>query len=63
VLVFAHEGGWDEIALVIGPLVAIGALLLIANRRLKARLDALDAAEPSPAESDHATAPTDPGSD
>ena len=46
-LVFAHQGGWDEIALVIGPLVAIGALLLIANRRLKARLEALDAAEPS----------------
>ncbi len=62
-LVFAHEGGWDEIALVIGPLVVIGALLLIANRRLKARLDALDAAQPSTATTDDATTPSDPGSD
>ncbi len=29
----AHQGGWDEIALVAGPIVILGALLWLANRR------------------------------
>lgn len=29
----AHEGGWDEILLVAGPIVVLGALLWLANRR------------------------------
>jgi len=41
-LVFAHQGGWDEALLVVGPLVIIGGLLHLANRRLKRRLEALD---------------------
>lgn len=28
-----HQGGWDEIALVAGPIVILGALLWLANRR------------------------------
>ena len=29
----AHQGGWDEILLVAGPLVVFGGLLVIARRR------------------------------
>lgn len=33
--VLAHEGGWDEIALVAGPLLLLWLLLVLANRRAK----------------------------
>lgn len=33
--VVAHQGGWDEIALVAGPLLALWLLLVLANRRAK----------------------------
>jgi len=29
----AHQGGWDEILLVVGPILVLGGLLRIANRR------------------------------
>ena len=32
-VVLAHEGGWDEILLVAGPIVVLGAILWLANRR------------------------------
>ncbi len=32
-MVLAHQGGWDEFGLVIAPLLVIGVLLFIANRR------------------------------
>ncbi|MBT8241470.1 MAG: hypothetical protein KJN63_09610 [Acidimicrobiia bacterium] len=52
VAVFAHQGGWDEALLVIGPLVIIGGLLHLANRRLKKRLAELESRpEPGPADS------------
>ncbi len=38
--VLAHQGGWDEILLVVGPLVIVGLLLWMANRRVAAQLDA-----------------------
>jgi hypothetical protein len=31
--VLAHEGGWDELAMVAAPLVVFGGLLFLANRR------------------------------
>ncbi|MFT4866195.1 MAG: hypothetical protein ACI8RE_002392 [Ilumatobacter sp.] len=34
--ILAHEGGWDEILLVAGPIVVIIALLLLAKRRVDA---------------------------
>ncbi len=34
----AHQGGWDEIALVAGPLAVIAAALWLANRRVTAQL-------------------------
>ena len=32
----AHQGGWDEILLIVGPMAAIAALLVIAKRRVDA---------------------------
>ena len=37
--VIAHQGGWDEALLVLGPLLVIGGLLWVANRRVNAQLD------------------------
>ena len=34
--VIAHQGGWDEILLIAGPMIAIGWLLVIAKRRVDA---------------------------
>ena len=31
--ILAHQGGWDEIALVAGPIVVLGGILWLANRR------------------------------
>lgn len=46
----AHQGGWDEILLVVGPIAAVAGLLWIAKRRVDraavdrtATSDALDA--------------------
>lgn len=39
----AHEGGWDEALLVVGPLLIIGVLLWLANRRVKTKLEDLQA--------------------
>lgn len=36
--VLAHQGGWDEIALIAVPILVIAALLVLAKRRV----DALD---------------------
>ncbi len=32
-LVLAHQGGWDEILLVAGPILVLGGLLWLANKR------------------------------
>ena len=32
--VVAHQGGWDEILLVVGPMVVVAGLLWLAKRRL-----------------------------
>ena len=32
-MVLAHQGGWDEMLLVIAPLLLIAGLLRVANRR------------------------------
>lgn len=36
--ILAHEGGWDEILLVVTPLAIIGLLLHLANKRVNAQL-------------------------
>lgn len=32
--ILAHQGGWDEVLLIGGPIVAIVGLLLLAKRRV-----------------------------
>lgn len=32
-VVFAHQGGWDEMLLVLGPIAIIVSLVGVANRR------------------------------
>jgi cyanate permease len=32
--IVAHQGGWDEILLVVGPMAVIAGLLWLAKRRL-----------------------------
>jgi hypothetical protein len=33
----AHQGGWDEILLVLGPIAIIAGLLVLAKKRVKER--------------------------
>jgi nitrate reductase gamma subunit len=35
IALLAHQGGWDEILLVVGPIMLIGGFLLLIRRRLK----------------------------
>ncbi len=37
--ILGHQGGWDEILLVVGPLLVVGLLLWVANRRVSAQLN------------------------
>lgn len=46
----AHQGGWDEILLVAGPLAVFGGALMLANKRANAKL-AEQAAEAEPGDS------------
>lgn len=41
VSLLAHQGGWDEILLVAGPIAVIVALLTIVKRRIDARVQPL----------------------
>jgi hypothetical protein len=34
-----HQGGWDEILMVVGPLAVVGLLLWVANKRVAAQLE------------------------
>jgi hypothetical protein len=33
-MLLAHQGGWDEILLVVAPMVIVGGLLWVAKRRV-----------------------------
>jgi len=35
-MIFAHQGGWDEILLIAGPILIIAGLLWLAKRRVDA---------------------------
>jgi len=47
----AHQGGWDEILLVAGPLAVFGGALMVANKRANEKL-AQQAAEAEAAEAE-----------
>jgi hypothetical protein len=34
-VVYAHQGGWDEILLVLGPIAVMAALVAIAQRKAR----------------------------
>jgi hypothetical protein len=34
IALLAHQGGWDEILLVVAPMLVVGGLLWIAKRRV-----------------------------
>lgn len=38
--VLAHQGGWDEILMVAGPLLVFASVLYLANKRANAKLAA-----------------------
>lgn len=38
-VLFAHQGGWDEILFVLAPLVVFAVLLILARRRVGALED------------------------
>jgi hypothetical protein len=44
-VVLAHQGGWDEMLLVLGPIVAIVLLLRLARNRATQAAAAHDAAD------------------
>ena len=48
-MVFAHQGGWDEILMVAAPVALFAGLLWMANRRADAELNQRDPAEDDPA--------------
>ena len=48
----AHEGGWDEILMVAGPLLVFACVLFLANRRANAKLTQATADEPDPVDTD-----------
>ena len=50
-VLLAHQGGWDEIALIGGPVIVIAALLFLAKRRV----DALTAEQPAAPPADDET--------
>jgi hypothetical protein len=41
----AHQGGWDEILLVLGPIGVIVGLLMLARKRVEAAEQAKSAAQ------------------
>lgn len=41
----AHQGGWDEFLLVLGPIAVIAAALAVAKRRVDAQADNPDRGE------------------
>lgn len=44
--ILAHQGGWDEMLMVLGPLVLVGGALWLANRRVTRQLAEQEQAAP-----------------
>ncbi len=55
-VVLAHQGGWDEILLIVGPMLVVVLLLWLAKRRVDR-----SATQPSPSSSNPATPTGGPG--
>ena len=46
IAILAHQGGWDEIALVGGPIIVFAGLLAVARRRALAHAARVEHDEP-----------------
>lgn len=46
--VLAHQGGWDEMLLVAGPILVFVLLLRVANKRAEEKVRERDAAQTDP---------------
>jgi hypothetical protein len=44
--IFAHQGGWDEILMVLGPLAILFVILLLANKRARKLAETRDNEDP-----------------
>lgn len=56
--ILAHQGGWDEILMVLGPLAILFVVLLLANKRARRLAEARDAQDQAAAAVDaHADGP------
>tara|TARA_Y100001970_G_scaffold71954_1_gene91335 strand:- start:1040 stop:1231 length:192 start_codon:yes stop_codon:yes gene_type:complete len=40
--IIGHQGGWDEILMVVAPIAIIWAVLAVANKRAKKRNESLE---------------------
>ncbi len=49
-MVFAHQGGWDEIIMVAAPVALFAGLLWMANRRADAELTRQETTDEDPAD-------------
>jgi hypothetical protein len=47
-MVFAHQGGWDEMLMVLGPILAIVLLLRLAKKRAERSAVAVDDSAAAP---------------
>jgi hypothetical protein len=54
-VVFAHQGGWDEMLMVLGPILVIVLLLRLAKKRAER---AAPADTPGAADADESTPPS-----
>lgn len=43
--VLAHQGGWDEVLLIAGPIIAIAGLLILAKKRVDAAAESVNDSE------------------
>ncbi len=52
VVILAHQGGWDEILMVLGPIALMAGLLRLAKKRVEAKQTTDAAPEVTPSNTD-----------
>ena len=55
--ILAHQGGWDEILMVLGPLAILFVMLLLANKRARKLAETRDAEQEASPVDAHADGP------
>jgi cyanate permease len=62
-VVLAHQGGWDEMLLVLAPVAVFASVLWLANRRAQAQLDRRGGTDVPSASDTFGSAADDPSPD